>query len=151
MNDKNNILKPSITIKASINVPIEKIWGDWTETEHIKRWNYASEDWHTPHAENDLRVGGRFLSRMEAKDGSFGFDLTGTYDEVELYEVIAYTLDDGRKVKVTFNAEDDKIFIIVTFEAESSNSLEMQQNGWQAILDNFKKYTQSSSNTKEEI
>lgn len=151
MNDKNNILKPTITIKATINVPIEKIWGDWTETEHIKRWNYASEDWHTPHAENDLRVGGRFLSRMEAKDGSFGFDLTGTYDEVKLYKVIAYTLDDGRKVKVTFKAEDDKIFIIVTFEAESSNSLEMQQNGWQAILDNFKKYTQSSSNTKEKI
>jgi uncharacterized protein YndB with AHSA1/START domain len=151
MNDKNNIQKPTITIKAMINVPIEKIWRDWTETEHIKRWNYASEDWHTPHAENDLRVGGRFLQRMEAKDGSFGFDLTGTYDEIKLYEVIAYTLDDGRKVKITFNSEDDKIFIIVTFEAESSNSLEMQQNGWQAILDNFKKYTQSLINTKEEI
>lgn len=144
MNDKNNIKKPTITIKTTIKEPIEKIWRTWTETEHIEKWNYASEDWHTPHAENDLRVGGRFLSRMEAKDGSFGFDLTGTYDEVKLYDVIGYTLDDGRKVKITFITDDEKTNITVTFEAESSNSLEMQQNGWQAILDNFKKYTQSS-------
>lgn len=139
--DKNNIQTPTITIKATVQAPIEKIWRDWTETAHIKKWNSASEDWHTVHAENDLRVGGRFLSRMEAKDGSFGFDLSGTYDEVKLNEVIAYTLDDGRKVKVNFQTEDDKTFITTTFEAENSNSLEMQRDGWQAILDNFKKYT----------
>lgn len=126
-----------------MNAPAEKVWKCWTEPEHIMKWNNASEDWFTPFAETDLIVNGRFLSRMEAKDGSFGFDFTGIYNQVKLYESIAYTLDDGRKVKVTFIEEDNKTEVIETFEAESVNSVEMQQGGWQAILDNFKKYTES--------
>ncbi|MDP4146739.1 MAG: SRPBCC family protein [Bacillota bacterium] len=134
--------KQTITIKATVNAPVEMVWRYWTEPEHIRKWNSASEDWHTPHAENDLRVGGKFLSRMEAKDGSFGFDFGGIYDKVELYKVIAYTLGDGRKVEISFSRGDNKTEIVETFEAESVNSIEMQQSGWQAILDNFKKYTE---------
>lgn len=137
--------KQSITIKATINEPIEKVWKFWTEPEHIKKWNSASEDWHTTAAENDLRTGGKFFSRMEAKDGSFGFDFGGIYDEVKLHEVIAYTLGDERKVKITFECHDNKIEVIETFEAESENSIEMQQAGWQAILDNFKRYTEETA------
>ena len=106
------------------------------------RWNNASPDWHTPRAENDLRVGGRFLSRMEAKDGSAGFDFTGIYDAVVPMERIAYTMDDGRKAAITFAPEGEGTHIAVTFDPESENSLEMQQSGWQAILDNFKKYAE---------
>lgn len=137
MNDKQ-----TITIKTTVNAPIEKTWKYWTEAEHIKKWNSASEDWHTPYAENDLRVGGKFFSRMEAKDGSFGFDFGGIYDEVKLYKVIAYTLGDGRKVKINFVDREGFTEIAETFEAESTNPIEMQQSGWQAILDNFKKYTE---------
>lgn len=134
--------KQTITIKTTVNAPIEKVWKYWTEAEHIKKWNSASEDWHTPYAENDLRVGGKFFSRMEAKDGSFGFDFGGIYDEVKLYKVIAYTLGDGRKVKINFVDREGLTEIAETFEAESTNPIEMQQGGWQAILDNFKKYTE---------
>ncbi|MDF2597122.1 MAG: Activator of Hsp90 ATPase 1-like protein, partial [Clostridia bacterium] len=117
----------------------------WTEPKHITKWNNASEDWHTPFAENDLRVGGKFLSRMEAKDGSFGFDLSGIYDEVNLHEVISYTLPDGRKVKIIFVGHENKTDIIETFHAENENSIELQQKGWQAILDNFKKYAEQTT------
>lgn len=134
--------KQTITIKTTVNAPIEKVWKYWTEAEHIKKWNSASEDWHTPYAENDLRVGGKFFSRMEAKDGSFGFDFGGIYDEVKLYKVIAYTLGDGRKVKINFVDREGFTEIAETFEAEITNPIEMQQGGWQAILDNFKKYTE---------
>lgn len=134
--------KQMITIKTTVNVPVEKVWKYWTEPEYIKKWNSASEDWHTPLAENDLRVGGKFLSRMEAKDGSFGFDFGGIYDEVELYKVIAYTLDDGRKVKINFIGREKVTEITETFEAENENSIEMQQSGWQSILDRFKKYAE---------
>ena len=142
MSEKQYEDKISITIKSIVNAPVENIWKYWSEPEHIKKWNNASEDWHTTHAENNLRVGGKFLSRMEAKDGSFGFDFSGIYDEVKLYEVIAYTLEDGRKVKIIFVGEEKKTEITIVFEAESTNSIEMQQGGWQAILDNFKKYTE---------
>lgn len=134
--------KQKITIKVAVNVPVEKVWRYWTEPEHIKKWNSASMDWHTPIAENDLRVGGKFFSRMEAKDGSFGFDFGGVYDEVELYKVISYTLDDGRKVWINFESRENFTEITETFEAESTNPIEMQQGGWQAILDNFKKYAE---------
>lgn len=137
--------KQSITIKAIIHEPIEKVWKFWTEPEHIKKWNSASEDWHTTAAENDLRTGGKFFSRMEAKDGSFGFDFGGVYDEVKLHEVIAYTLGDERKVKITFECHENKTEVIEIFEAESENSIEMQQAGWQAILDNFKRYTEETA------
>lgn len=132
--------KKIITVETTVNVQIEKVWEYWTEPKHITKWNNALDDWHTPFSENDLRIGGKFLSRMEAKDGSFGFDFSGIYDEVKVYEVISYTLADGRKVKITFIDKDNKTKIIEAFEAESSNSSELQQNGWQSILDNFKKY-----------
>jgi uncharacterized protein YndB with AHSA1/START domain len=131
-----------ITIEASIKSPVEKVWKFWTGPEHITKWNTASDDWHTPRAENDLRVGGKFLSRMEAKDGSFGFDFEGIYDQVILHERIAYTMGDGRTVDTRFIKEGDGTKVISTFDAENQNSIEMQRGGWQAILDNFKKYTE---------
>ncbi len=131
-----------ITIEATIDAPIEKVWQCFIEPEHIKHWNSASDDWHTTAAENDLRVGGKFLFRMEAKDGSFGFDFFGIYDEVNLNKTIAYTLGDERKVKATFHSEDNKTKVIQAFEAESTNSMEMQKAGWQSILDHFKRYVE---------
>jgi len=137
--------KQTITIQTTINEPVEKVWRCWTEPKHILKWNNASEDWHTVKAENDLRDGGRFLSRMEAKDGSFGFDFSGTYDEVKPYETIAYTLDDDRKVRINFTREGQKTNVVENFEAEGTNSIEMQKTGWQAIMDNFRKYTEEIS------
>jgi len=133
----------TITVSAIVHAPIEKVWRYWTTPENIMEWNSASEDWHTPRAENDLRVGGKFFSRMEAKDGSFGFDFGGVYDGVIEHKLISYTMGDGRKVEVDFWDEGDDTKIIETFEAESSNSFEQQQFGWQSILDNFKKYAES--------
>ncbi len=134
----------TITIENTVNATVETVWKFWTSPEHIVKWNSPSDDWHTPHAENDLQVGGKFLSRMEAKDGSFGFDFGGVYTEVKTNEVIAYTLGDDRKVKVVFTNLGDSTNIVTDFEAESQNSIEMQKSGWQAILDNFKKYTETN-------
>ncbi|MBX2947543.1 MAG: SRPBCC family protein [Cyclobacteriaceae bacterium] len=134
-----------ITIRATIHASIEKVWKLWTGPEHIMQWNTASDDWHTPHATNDLRVGGKFLSRMAAKDGSMSFDFEGTYSKVEPHKAIEYTLTDGRKVKTTFITESGSTFVVTVFEAENTNPVEMQQAGWQAILDNFKKYTEGST------
>lgn len=130
-----------VTIEATINADVEKVWSLWTSPQHIVKWNTASEDWHTTKAENDLRVGGKFLSRMEAKDGSFGFDFTGVYDEVLKHELIAYTMDDGRKARVTFSRFGQGTKVVTVFDAENENPIDMQKNGWQAILDNFAKYT----------
>jgi uncharacterized protein YndB with AHSA1/START domain len=140
-------MKPSkkITVEATVQASVEKVWNYWTEPTHITKWNTASDDWHTPYAENDLRVGGKFLSRMEAKDGSFGFDFGGIYDEVILHEHISYTLGDGRKVNITFQGQENKTEVIVTFDAETENPIEFQQQGWQSILDHFKKYTEQST------
>ncbi|MFL6560338.1 MAG: SRPBCC family protein [Bacillus sp. (in: firmicutes)] len=131
-----------ITVKATVHAPVENVWKYWTEPAHLTKWNNASDDWHTPIAENDLRAGGKFLSRMEAKDGSFGFDFGGIYDEVKLNEAISYTMGDGRKVDITFKGHGNETQVIETFDAETTNSIEMQQAGWQAILDNFKKYSE---------
>lgn len=136
--------KIAITVQTTINAPIDKVWKQWTNPDDIVNWNNASEDWHTPSAENDLRAGGRFLSRMEAKDGSTGFDFTGTYDTVKNKELIAYTIDDSRKVKIQFMDTGDQTKVVETFEAENENPIEMQRDGWQAILDNFKKYTEAN-------
>ncbi|MCR8642914.1 SRPBCC family protein [Paenibacillus sp. N1-5-1-14] len=133
-----------ITIETTVQAPVEKVWAYWNEPQHITKWNTASEEWHTTKAENDLRVGGNFSSRMEAKDGSFGFDFGGVYDEVNVNELIAYTMGDGRKVKITFTSEGDTTKIVEVFDAEASNPVEMQQAGWQAILNNFKKYSESN-------
>src|ERR1043165_1795365 len=137
--------KPVITVENVINAPLEKVWEYWTKKEHITKWNFASDDWHSPKAQNDLRVGGSFVYRMEAKDGSMGFDFGGVYDVIKDNAYIEYTIGDGRKVKVSFNALDnDKATKVVEeFEAEGTHSIEMQKGGWQAILDNFKKYTET--------
>jgi len=132
-----------ITVENTVDAPVEKVWQCWTAPEHITKWSYASDDWHTPYAENDVRVGGSFKSRMEAKDGSMGFDFGGVYDEVKTNKAIAYTMGDGRKVAVSFSdLGNNKTKVVETFEAEGTNPIEMQRAGWQAILDNFKKYTE---------
>jgi len=136
--------KTSITIQNTVNAAVEKVWGYWTKPEHITKWNNASDDWHTPRAENDLRVGGKFSSRMEARDGSMGFDFWGVYDQVKTNELIAYTMGDGRKAEIIFSTEGNATKLVVTFEAETENSIELQRGGWQAILDNFKKYTETN-------
>ena len=112
--------------------------------EDIIHWNNASDDWHTPKAQNDLRKGGKFIYRMEARDGSFGFDFGGTYDTVRKNEYMEYHIDDGRKVIITFKANGDETIVNETFEAENTHSIEQQQSGWQSILDNFKSYTEKS-------
>jgi uncharacterized protein YndB with AHSA1/START domain len=137
--------KKTIRVQAVINAPVEKVWQLYTAPEHITQWNYASDDWHTPRAENDLKPGGKFLYRMEAKDGSFGFDFYGTYKEVKTSELIAYAIGDRRKVMVTFTENKKETYIEIQFEAESTHSIEMQRSGWQAILDNFKKYVEGKT------
>jgi uncharacterized protein YndB with AHSA1/START domain len=141
-----NSKKELVTIDAKVNAPVDKVWELWTGPEHIIKWNAASEDWHTTSADNDLVVGGKFSSRMEAKDGSFGFDFGGVYDEVDEHERIVYTLDDGRKVWTTFTKIDGGTEIISTFEAESQNPIEFQKAGWQSILNNFKNYAEIPRN-----
>ena len=131
-----------INIMTSVDISLEKAWELWTEPEHIVHWNYASDDWQTTRAQNDLKAGGKFSYRMEAKDGSFGFDFSGVHKEVKLYTFIDSLLDDGRMLKVSFDYNDGKTFINEVFEAEMENSLELQRTGWQAILDNFKKYAE---------
>ena len=136
--------KIAITIETVVNAPVEKVWENWNAPEAIIKWNSAHPDWHTPWATNDLRVGGKITSRMEAKDGSMGFDFGGTYDEVELHKTIAYTLGDDRKVRITFTPEGNRTRVTETFDAEDQNPHDMQRAGWQAILDNFKSYTEQS-------
>jgi len=134
----------NITVETIVNSTMEKVWEYWTNPQHITKWCNASADWHTPHAENDLRVGGKFLSRMEARDGSSGFDFNGVYDEVKTNELIAYTIEGGRKVRIVFAKQGGSVKITETFEAETENPIEMQRSGWQSILDNFKKYTEAN-------
>lgn len=135
---QNNSLE--ITIEAQVNSDVIRVWEIWTNPVHIVNWSFASADWHTPEAVNDLRKGGTFSSRMEAKDGSMGFDFYGTYDDIVENKFIAYTLGDGRKVRVNFDSFNGGTKITQTFEAEKENPLEMQRDGWQAILNNFKHY-----------
>jgi uncharacterized protein YndB with AHSA1/START domain len=134
--------KTRITVETTVNAPVEKVWESFTKPEHIMKWNSPSEDWHTPKAENDLRTDGKFSYTMSAKDGSYSFDFAGVYDDVKENEIIEYTLGDGRQAVVSFIPEDDNTRIVETFEAETTNPEEMQRGGWQAILDNFKKYTE---------
>jgi uncharacterized protein YndB with AHSA1/START domain len=133
-----------ITVDATIKATVANVWKLYTAPEDIKQWNNASDDWHTPEAESDLRVGGRFRSRMEAKDGSAGFDFMGTFKKVTPNEELAYIMDDGRKVNITFNDEGEQTKVTVAFEPETENSPELQRSGWKAILDNFKKYAEGS-------
>ncbi len=133
-----------IVVEAIVNASIEKTWDYFTQPQHIIKWNNASDEWHTPNATNDLKAGGNFLYRMEAKDGSFGFDFAGTYTTVELHQNINYTLGDGRTTKITFVKQNNICKIVEEFDAEDINSLSLQQGGWQAILNNFKTYTENN-------
>lgn len=132
-----------ITVKTTITAPIEKVWRAWTTPEHIKKWNAASDDWHTTEASVDLRVGGAFSSRMEAKDGSMGFDFEGEYTKIVEHQLIESTFGE-RSMRVEFEAGPAGVTVRETFDAESDNSEEMQRNGWQAILDNFKRHVESA-------
>ena len=134
----------TITVETTVRASIEKVWSFWTEPKHIMQWNNASDDWHTPKAKNDLRVGGKFVSRMEAKDGSSGFDFSGEYQTVDKNALIEYIINGGRKVKVSFVTKENQTTITETFEVENVHSLEKQRTGWQAILDNFKKYVEGN-------
>ena len=133
-----------ITVETIVHAPIEKVWKYWSEPQFIHNWNYASDDWHSPHAENDLKVGGRFKTVMAARDGSVSFDFGGVYTLVKDYNEIEYTLDDERLVSVSFQKSGEFIKIVQTFEPENENPPEMQKVGWQAILNNFKKYTEEN-------
>ena len=133
-----------IDIEVSVNATVEKVWKCWTSPSSIIKWNHASPDWHTPKAENDLQPGGKFNFRMEAKDGTFGFDFNGVYDQVSDFELISYTIEGGRKVKINFISNGNNTIINQSFEAETENSIELQKNGWQNILDNFKNYVETN-------
>jgi uncharacterized protein YndB with AHSA1/START domain len=136
--------KTTITVESTVDAPIKKVWDYWSLPTHIIKWNSAADTWHCPRATNDLRPGGKFSARMEAKDGSMGFDFGGVYDVVKPFEYIEYTIGDGRKVEVRFSPEGNGTHIAESFEAENINPIEMQKGGWQSILDNFKKYTEAN-------
>ncbi len=133
----------TITIEALIHAPVHKVWNAYNTPKDIMVWNSASDDWHTPKAENDVRPGGKFTYRMESRDGSQGFDFSGTFDEVVKDEFLAYTISDGRTVEVSFEKSGKNTQVTVTFETENENPVEMQRQGWQSILNAFKKYVES--------
>ena len=139
--------REKITVKTTIAAPIAKVWNAYTNPIDIINWNTADASWHCPKSENDLRVGGRFLSRMEAKDGSFGFDFEGTYNIINLHKEITYTMDDGRVAKTLFNEVDNKTEVETTFDAEEEYTLDLQRNGWQTILNNFANYVTNKKKT----
>lgn len=132
-----------ITVEATLHADPPKAWDYYTNPEHITQWNFAHPSWHCPSAENDLRVGGKYRARMEAKDGSFGFDFEAVYTELVLGRKLTYQMTDGREATVIFDGNKGQTHVAVTFDAESENPVEMQRGGWRAILDNFKKYTES--------
>ncbi|MBL7766647.1 MAG: SRPBCC domain-containing protein [Chitinophagaceae bacterium] len=132
-----------ISVEVLVKGDMEKVWKCWNEPEHITQWYQASADWHAPRATNDLNVGGKFMTRMEAKDGSFGFDFEGTYTQVKLHEVISYILADRRTVDTLFKPQEDGIMITQTFMAETQNTPELQKFGWQSILNSFQSYVES--------
>tara|TARA_R110002050_G_scaffold285696_1_gene435468 strand:- start:142 stop:552 length:411 start_codon:yes stop_codon:yes gene_type:complete len=132
-----------ITVKTSVQADIDRVWKYWNKPEHITNWNFATDEWTCPKAENDLKTNGKFSWRMEAKDGSMGFYFEGTYEKIVDKELISYRMSDGRKVDVEFTQNGNEVNVSETFDAEGTNSDEMQRSGWQAILGNFKKYVES--------
>ena len=136
-------MNSKIQIEASVNLPVQKVWAYWTSPEHITKWNFAIPEWHCPKATNDLCVGGKYFARMEAKDGSFGFDFEAVYDEVIPQEKLVYTMPDGRKVTTTFTHDGNATKVTTIFDAENENPEEMQRTGWQSILNSFKKYSEA--------
>jgi uncharacterized protein YndB with AHSA1/START domain len=133
-----------ITVQNTIKASLEKVWDFWTLPQHITKWSFASPDWHTPYAENDIREGGKFKSTMAAKDGSMSFDFEGEYTLVEKNKAIEYVMGDGRKVEISFAQTPNGIEVIEKFDPETQNPEEMQRGGWQAILDNFKAYVENN-------
>lgn len=133
-----------ITIHATVSADAKKVWDCYTLPEHITQWNFADPSWRCPSASNDMKVGGKYTARMEAKDGSFGFDFEATYDEIVEGEKFVYTMPDGREAAVHFNKIGEETEVTVTFDPETENPVERQRDGWQAILNNFKKYTESN-------
>lgn len=133
-----------ITIKANILASKQKVWDYYTQPNHIINWNFATPSWHCPFATNEMKVGGKYFARMEAKDGSYGFDFEAIYNEIIFGERFTYTMTDNRVVEVNFKEFGDHTEIIIIFDAEEENPIELQQKGWQAILDNFKKYTEAN-------
>ena len=133
-----------IHVETTVNADAQKVWNYFTDPAHIINWYFASDDWHAPKAENDLQVHGKFKTNMAAKDGSFAFDFEGSYTKVEPITGIEYKIIDGRKVIITFSVSGDEVTVKESFEAENQNSEELQQQGWQAILNNFKKYVEAN-------
>ena len=133
-----------ITIKTTIAADRQKVWDYYTKPEHITQWNFAADTWHCPSASNDMQVGGKYLARMEAKDGSFGFDFEAVYNEITDGESYIYTMPDNRVVKVLFHEDDNQTEATIIFDPENENPVELQQQGWQAILDNFKRYVENN-------
>lgn len=133
-----------ITIAATAKAPLEKVWKAWNTPADIMVWNTADPSWHCPGSEVDLRPGGKFKNRMEAKDGSFGFDFEGIYDTVALHKEITYTMGDGRRATTLFSEQDGKTVVETTFDAETENEPELQRQGWQSILNNFVRHVESS-------
>jgi uncharacterized protein YndB with AHSA1/START domain len=136
--------KPIIKIEAIILKPMDTVWEMWTKPEHITKWYFASDDWHAPSSTSDFTVGGKLSIRMEAKDGSFGFDFWGIYNDIKVNEKVGITLGDDRKWDTYFSKVEGGVKVIEEFEAENENPIEMQQTGWQMILNNFKKYVESN-------
>ena len=134
-----------LTVSSIVNAPIQEVWKYWTQPEHIVNWNFASEDWHCPKAENNLTAKGQFHYLMAAKDASFSFDFWGTYISIEFEKSIEIILGDGRKLWVYFEESTNGTKVTELFEPESENSIELQQMGWQSIIDNFKKYVERKS------
>ena len=134
----------TITVQADVNAPIEKVWKYWNEPQHITQWCAASDDWHAPYAENDIRKDGKFKTTMAAKDGSVSFDFEGVYTKVDPKKRIEYAMSDGRKVSLVFTEHGTSTEITETFDPENTHSLDQQREGWQAILNNFKAYTERS-------
>lgn len=138
----------NITIETLVHAPINLVWDTWNSPNHVVHWNHASDDWHSPKADNNFVEGGKFVYRMEAKDNSFGFDFSGTYEEIVDKKRVVTRLDDNRLVKTEFYVENDSVRIVETFEAEDQNSIELQREGWSAILNNYKLYTESLQQNK---
>ena len=133
----------TITVEITINATVESVWSYWTEPKHITNWYFASDDWHAPKAENDLKVNGKFKTRMAARDGSADFDFEGVYTKILKYKTIEYVLGDERRVAISFSAVGTKTKVVESFDPENENPYEMQKVGWQSILDNFRKYVES--------
>lgn len=136
--------KKNSSVETTIDAPVDKVWKCWITPEDIVQWNNASDDWYTPKADNDLTEGGEFVYKMEARDGSFSFDFSGTYQKIEEKKLLEYALTDGRKVSVAFEETGKKTKVTETFEPEAESAVDTQQQGWQAILDNFKKYVEGN-------